>query len=58
MNRANELENAVKRIAENGGKQYQEWMVFCLTDIAVSLARIVDALEAEKGKSNDGSIEV
>lgn len=58
MSRVNELENAVESINNNGGMASQEWIAFCLTDIAVSLARIVDVLEAEKGKINDGSIEV
>lgn len=58
MSRIDELTNAVESINNNGGMDTQEWIAFCLTDIAVSLARIVDLLEAEKGKIKDGSIEV
>lgn len=58
MSRIDELAKAAESINNNGGMDTQEWIAFWLADIAVSLARIVDSLEAEKGKINDGSIEV
>ena len=48
MSRVEEFGDAFKDANKNGGMGRQEWMIFFLTDIALSLARIVDALEAER----------
>ena len=43
-----EFGDAMNDANKKGGMGRQEWMMFLLTDIALSLARIVDVLEAER----------
>ena len=45
MSRVKELEDALKKANQNGGMGREDWKLHLLTDISVSLARIVDALE-------------
>ena len=48
MSRVEEMERGLKSANANGGMNNQQWITYMLTDIALSLARIVDVLEKEK----------
>lgn len=50
MSRVKELENILKQLNEEGGININEWMMYMLTDVAYSLARIVDVLEGVEEK--------
>ncbi len=53
MSRVDEMERALKSANEKGGMNNQQWITYMLTDIALSLARIVDVLEKEKKEEAD-----
>ena len=53
MGRLEELTNDLKTICENGRNTRDDWMLFFLTHINVSLATIADCL-SEKGKQDKG----
>ena len=48
MSRVKEFTDALNDANKNGGMNQNAWTMFLLTDIALSLARIVDALEKER----------
>ena len=50
MSRVKEFDDVCKDANKNGGMNKTEWTLLLLTDIALSLARIVDALEGEDKK--------
>lgn len=53
MGRLEELTNDLKTICENGRNTRDDWMLFFLTHINVSLATIADCL-SEKDKQDKG----
>lgn len=53
MNRLEELTNKLKTINDNGGYTKDDWILFHLTHINLSLAAIADCL-SEKGNQNNG----
>lgn len=53
MSRLEELTNDLKKICDNGGYKKDDWILFFLTHISISLATIADCL-SEKGKQDKG----
>ena len=53
MSRLNDLQEAIANQNSKGGIPSDKWMVFLLTDIALSLATITDAMTREDGESNE-----
>ena len=53
MGRLEELTNDLKKINDNGGYTRDDWILFWLTHINLSLATIADCL-SEKGKQDKG----
>jgi len=47
MSRVEEFSDALNSVNKNGGMEQSEWNMHLLADIALSLARIVDALEKD-----------
>ena len=48
MSRVEEFKNGLKNANKNGGMDHDRWVMYMLSDIALSLARIVDVMEAER----------
>ena len=48
MSRLNDLQEAIANQNSKGGIPSDKWMVFLLTDIALSLATITDAMTREE----------
>lgn len=53
MSRYEELMTALDKQNKCGGAEYNEWMMFLATDIAMSLAKIADALTGGTAGEND-----
>ena len=54
MSRYREFTDAIANQNMHGGIDYEKWITFLLTDIALSLATIADALESsQKIKARD-----
>lgn len=53
MGRLEKLTNDLEEINDNGGYSKDNWILFFLTNINVSLATIADCL-SEKGKQDKG----
>ncbi len=53
MGRIEELTQDLKKICDNGGYKKDDWILFFLTHISVSLATIADCL-SEKCKQDKG----
>lgn len=51
MTRIEQLTKALEIQNENGGASNEQWMVWLLTDIAVSLANIADRLAEQADKT-------
>ena len=51
MSRYKELTNAIANQNRQGGIEHKKWMTFLLTDIALSLATIADALAGPEEES-------
>ena len=54
MSRRDEFLNGLNKTNRNGGVSADEWQMFLLTDITLSLATIADALEEQNKLSKDG----
>lgn len=52
MGRLEELTNDIEKLNDNGGNTRNEWILFLLTQINISLATIADCLS--KGGEQDG----
>ena len=52
MSRLNDLQEAIANQNSKGGIPSDKWMVFLLTDIALSLATIADAMTREDGEAD------
>ena len=50
MTRIEQLTKALEKQNMQGGASYEQWMVWLLTDIAVSLANIADRLAEQADK--------
>lgn len=53
MSRYEELMTALDKQNKCGGAEYNEWMMFLATDIAMSLAKIADVLTGGTAGEND-----
>ena len=53
MSRLNDLQEAIANQNSKGGIPSDKWMVFLLTDIALSLATIADAMTKEDGDADE-----
>lgn len=53
MSRYEELMTALDKQNKCGGAEYDEWMMFLAADIAMSLAKIADALTGGTVGEND-----
>lgn len=53
MSRYEELMTVLDKQNKCGGAEYNEWMMFLATDIAMSLAKIADALTGGTAGEND-----
>ena len=53
MSRLNNLQEAIANQNKNGGLPFEKWMVLLLSEIALSLAAITDAMTREDGEADD-----
>lgn len=57
VGRLEELTNDIEKLNDNGGNTRNEWILFLLTQINISLATIADCLSKGGGQEEDGANE-